>query len=73
MKDPTIQYYQSLSRAYILPEEAAKLLGCTPQSVRTAARLRPELLGFPVNIMGNRVRIPRVPFLAFLFGKEAST
>lgn len=73
MKDPTIQYYQSLSRAYLLPEEAAALLGCTPQSVRTAARQRPELLGFPVNIMGNRVRIPRVPFLTFLFGKEAST
>ena len=73
MKDPTIQYYQSLTRAYLLPEEAAALLGCTPQSVRTAARQRPELLGFPVIVICNRVKIPKGPFLKALYGGDAPT
>ena len=34
-----------------------------------AARQRPELLGFDVIIVGNRVKIPREAFIAFMRGK----
>ena len=54
--------------ATITPETAASVLGCTPNSLRQAARQRPELLGFPVIVMGHRVRIPRLPFIQFMEG-----
>lgn len=50
----------------ITPEEASKLLKCKPQSIRLAARERPDLLGFPVIVMGKETRIPRIPFMRFL-------
>lgn len=59
---------KAMSVATITPAEAAKVLGCNPNSIRQAARRRPELLGFPVIVMGNRVLIPRIPFLNFLEG-----
>lgn len=48
----------------ITPEEAALVLGSNPQTIRMAAH--DGTLGFPVCIMGNRVKIPRIPFLRFL-------
>lgn len=61
---------------YTLPELAAKkdrewfsadeicgVLNTNPQTLRTTARQRPELLGFPAIVSGNRVRFPRIPFL----------
>lgn len=63
-------------RKYTLPELAARhdteyftvqdisgVLGSDPQTIRITARQRPELLGFPVILIGNRVKIPRIPFL----------
>lgn len=47
---------------------AAPILGCDPNSLRFAARQRPELLGFPVIVMGHRVRIPRLPFIRAIEG-----
>lgn len=46
--------------------DIAPVLGCDPDKIRTQARSKPELLGFPVSVAGSRVRIPRKPFLAFL-------
>lgn len=52
----------------ITPDIASRVLGCKPNNLRVAARQRPELLGFPVIVMGSRVRIPRIPFIRFLEG-----
>jgi len=52
----------------ISPTEAARYISCKPYSLTLAAR-DPDAraaLGFPVIVMGNRVRIPRIPFLKFL-------
>lgn len=68
MKNLSIEYFRSLSRMFLLPEEVAPILECTPQSIRVAARQRPELLGFPTIIIGNRVKIPRIPFLNLMTG-----
>lgn len=66
-------------KTFTLPELAAKtdrefyniaevcgVLHADPQTLRLTARQRPELLGFPVIISGNRVKIPRLPFLRFM-------
>ena len=45
------------------------MLHSDPQLIRVAARQRPELLGFDVIIVGNRVKIPREAFIAFMRGK----
>lgn len=67
-----IEKIQQMDTATITPDMAAKVLQCNPISLRVAARQRPELLGFPVIVMGTRVRIPRIPFLNFLNGGHAN-
>ena len=51
---------------FVRPADIAPILGCDAQAIRVAARNRPELLGFPVNVMEHEVRIPRIPFLRFV-------
>lgn len=53
-------------KEFLLPAEVAQVLGCSPQHIRVAAREKPELLGFPVIVIGTRVRIPRLAFLRFM-------
>lgn len=52
----------------ISPAQAAPLIPCSPYNINLAARdpAYRDLLGFPVIVIGNRVRIPRVPFLRFM-------
>ena len=62
----TLDELRSMTEPIITPEQASKVLKCRPQSIRIAARQRPELLGFPVIVMGTETKIPRIPFLRFL-------
>ena len=57
-----------LTDVTISPTQAAPLIPCSPYNINLAARdpIYREMLGFPVIVIGNRVRIPRVPFLRFL-------
>lgn len=66
MDKMTIDDIRSSETVTITPEQASGFLGCNPQSIRVAARQKPELLGFPVIVMGTETKIPRVPFLRFL-------
>ena len=47
----------------LTPAQVAPVLGCNPQDIRVAARQAPELLGFPVAVIGSRTKIPRAAFL----------
>lgn len=58
----------NIDRDYLTPTEAAKILECNPQHLRIQAHLYPERLGFPVSIIGRRVKIPKKPFIAFMTG-----
>lgn len=62
----TIPEIVALEREFLIPTEIAGIVGMNAQTIRVAARQRPELLGFPVVVTGTRTRIPRVPFLRFL-------
>ena len=58
-------------KVYLLPSEIAPILGCACYSINVQARQDPSKLGFPIIVMGSRVRIPRIPFLHFLgYGSE---
>lgn len=56
-------------KVLLTPEDASIVLGSSPQTIRMAAH--DGTLGFPVVIMGSRVKIPRIPMLRFL-GLEVS-
>lgn len=65
----TIEEMKSSKKEVLAPADVAGVLQCDPQSIRVRARQRPELLGFPVIVMGNRVKIPRRAFLRYI-GEE---
>ena len=65
-----IDQIRAMPDTMITAEVAAKVLPFCAQSIRVAARTKPELLGFSVCVVGHTVMIPRKPFLDWLLGKE---
>lgn len=59
---------RSMTETMITADVAAGALGVKAQSLRVAAHVKPEALGFPVCVIGRAVRIPRIPFLNYLTG-----
>ena len=45
---------------------AAQAMGMDPTRLIGYARERPELVPYPYQLSGNRMKIPRVPFLKWL-------
>ena len=64
----TLDEIRGSTKVFLTAAEVSGVLNCDPQYIRIAARTRPELLGFPVVVVGTRTRIPRVQFLNFLGG-----
>ena len=44
---------------------AAQAMGMHPSRLIGYARERPDLIGYPYQLSGNRMKIPRIPFLKF--------
>ena len=65
MRYKTLEDLIASNKAFLTPVDVRGVLGCSDQQVRICAREAPELLGFPIVIMGSRVKIPRIPFLRF--------
>jgi hypothetical protein len=59
-----------MDREYLIPREVAAVLGTDPQYIRVAAKQEPERLGFPVCIIGCRVKVPRRAFIAWMEGRN---
>ena len=51
---------------FLVPAEAAPLLGWSPQWLRMEAHKENPNLPFPVSVVGTRTYIPRAPFEAYL-------
>lgn len=64
----TLEDIKAMTGEIITPAVAAEVLGADPHWLRIAAREKPHLLGFPVTVIGNRVKIPRLPFIKFMEG-----
>jgi hypothetical protein len=65
----TLDDIKAIDREFLTPAQVADILNCSAHGVRIWARQRPEQLGFPVCIIGTRVRIPKRPFIQFMEGK----
>ena len=66
----TLEEIKASDAVFLTPAEISPVLGCHTQFIREMARAKPELLGFPVCVIGTRTRIPRKPFLAFIGEQE---
>ena len=64
----TLKEIEEMDRDMLTPVIVSKYLGCDDHTIRLQARERPDLLGFPVICIGNRVKIPKAAFVAYCEG-----
>ncbi len=64
----TLEEIEKCTKTMLVPQDVAGFLHCDPYSINIAARTAPEALGFPINVMGTRVRIPREGFIRWARG-----
>lgn len=62
----TLEEIKNSPKLFLTPADVARVMGSDPHTVRCTARQRPELLGFEFTFSGNRMKIPRIPFLRWL-------
>ncbi len=62
----TLSEIQASDLDFLIPSDVAPVLGCNPNAINCQAREDPAKLGFPVCLMGSRVRIPRRGFLHWI-------
>lgn len=60
---------EASTKEFLTAADVAPVMRSDPHAIRIAAHERPELLGFPVIVIGSRVRIPRQGFLAYCYGR----
>lgn len=65
----TLAEVEALPAEVLTCANVAAVLGTSPNTLHLAAVQRPELLGFPVIVLGTRVKIPKRPFLRFMRGE----
>lgn len=65
----TLKDIEQMDVMTLTPAQVADVLGADAQAIRVTARSHPEWLGYPVTCSGNRVKIPRIPFIKFLRGE----
>lgn len=67
----TLDDIRAMDTPCITPEQAGRVLGINPQSIRIMAHTDPAALGYPVSCpSAHRTQIPRLPFLRFLEGGD---
>ena len=64
----TLAEIRQSDAAMLTASDVAEVLESDPQDIRQQAKEDPSKLGFPVVVIGSRVKIPRRAFLAF-FGE----
>ena len=57
----------------LTPADVAPVLGGHPDAINVMAKEDPARLGFPVCMVGNRVKIPRRAFLRWVGYEEVKT
>lgn len=68
----TLDEIKKSKELFLNPKDVADIIGCDPHKIRVQAKTHPELIGFPVSVIGARVRIPRRPFIQWVEGGESA-
>lgn len=67
----TIKEIRASDKTMLTPADVAPILGCNPYSLNLTAHNNIKALGFPASLVGTRLRIPRLAFISWYYGKEA--
>lgn len=70
MSNKTLEQIEALDKEMLTPADIAPILGSDPQTIRWQAQNKPGKLGFPIILIGNRVKIPKAAFINFCLGKS---
>lgn len=62
----TLADVKAMDDVFITPAVAGQVIGADPQGIRVQAQTDATKLGFPVVVVGTRVKIPRLPFVRFI-------
>lgn len=62
----TLADIEAYGKEILTPAQVAPLLSMDQQTFRLQARLRPDLIPFPVIVVKSRVKVPRRPFLNYM-------
>lgn len=68
----TLKEIEESTKEVLTCQDVAPVLQCNPATLHLQAIEEPWRLGFPVIVMGRRVKIPRRPFLGYMKKGEAS-
>lgn len=66
----TLDEIKAIPKDFLTVTDIAPYIKGDPQAIRTQAFQRPELLGFPVTIVGRRVKIPKALFVQHFQGGD---
>lgn len=66
----TLDEIKSSSKEVLTCKDVADVLACNPATLHMQAVEQPWRLGFPVIVMGSRVKIPRLAFINFMNGGQ---
>ena len=69
----TIAEIRATEKPFLIPKDLAPVLGCQPYAINVAAKQAPEMLGFPVCVIGTRVKVPTAGFLRWYDGQQCQS
>lgn len=62
----TYQEILESNKDFLIPKDVAPVLNCDPYNINVQAKEDPSKLGFPIVIIGTRIRIPRLAFIRWM-------
>ena len=62
----TIEEICSSDKLFLRPLDIKDILKCDPQTMRVTAKYDIKRLGFNASLIGDELKIPRIPFLEWL-------
>lgn len=65
-----IEAIKAMTSDFITAADVVKAIGGDAQCLRAQAQQDKSKLGFPVVVIGRRVKIPRLPFIAYVTGES---
>ena len=68
----TLREIESADKEWLTFAEVAEFLNSDPQAIRIQAHKDRAALGFPIIMIGNHIKIPRVGFLNFFKGAQGA-
>ena len=66
----TLHDIEVINAEFLTAAQIAPILETDPNLIRYQAHNAPQKLGFPVVVLGTRVKIPKMPFLKFMRGER---